>query len=275
MADLPCPLSRSRARAIGRTPAEHAALEQALERRRARRAAEAARMRSVIGTSPTSASATPGGGAGSRRMLLSLVHGYRAAKAARLRSPAEEPAAKGGDERGLGEDESEYCFAAPPKRHSVDPFDHAMQRMREEVGEAPPAQTPPRVDGARRCAGSTRKVRGAGWHRRGYRDLGCMWINVKEGTKGPVRGQDVREDRTLRGFVRDVFASHASSSLYDSGLHCDLFFRKKSLIRMLVDLENEGRSDEETLVCDYFDGGETVYIKAYDTFGHERSLCDW
>lgn len=48
------------------------------------------------------------------------------------------------------------------------------------------------------------KSKGAGWHKRGYRDdAGCMWINVKEG-EVCTKGLDVHEGWTLAEFVRKV-----------------------------------------------------------------------
>lgn len=58
------------------------------------------------------------------------------------------------------------------------------------------------VTGGRRRAKG--KSKGAGWHKRGYRDDGgYMWINVKEGEEC-TKGQDVWENATLADFVLQV-----------------------------------------------------------------------
>ena len=48
---------------------------------------------------------------------------------------------------------------------------------------------------------SRRNVRGAGWHKRGYRANGHMWINVRRGSYGSVHGMDVHEDATVADVV--------------------------------------------------------------------------
>ena len=163
-----------------------------------------------------------------------------------------------------------------------------------------------------------RKARGAGWHRRGYRDLGCMWINVQLGKGGCIKGRDVKENRTLRAFVLEVLGEYLFDSTTflanpqppgstfeptqievaigrrigmdrltheseDMDRHLeipetwrrDVHFRKRSLVRTLIDHEDNGAPDWSVLVCDYFDGGETVYFKVFDEFGNEREARDF
>lgn len=96
-------------------------------------------------------------------------------------------------------------------------FERALERMRDRVeaeaevgiqGPSPPPPLPSRVNAPRRTGRvsySSRKARGAGWHRRGYRDSGDLWINVREGSYGSVKGRDENENETLRAFVRHVF----------------------------------------------------------------------
>ncbi|KAI0828430.1 hypothetical protein F5Y06DRAFT_223453 [Hypoxylon sp. FL0890] len=137
---------------------------------------------------------------------------------------------------------------------------------------------PQRIHRAQRVRGvgplnmSRRNVRGAGWHRRGYRDYGDMWINIKEGSYGAVHGMDVNENATLASFVKLVASCQRSSVYYphDEGWTYDIFFRRKSLLTMLVEFEQQGRAEDEDLVRDYFDGGETVIWKVYDEEGLER-----
>ncbi|KAI0593998.1 hypothetical protein F4775DRAFT_606896 [Biscogniauxia sp. FL1348] len=265
--DNPCALTL--------TPTSTTDLEHALHRRRARRAA---RLRSAVGSSSTSHKSPPLAGC-TRRHTMALARAYRAARTRTCSPPPVE-----------GKEEERYCFAVAPvvgsgegegegfgemkqergKERRETPFERAMARVRALVADG--TQLPPRREDGRAGLGS-RSRRGAGWHRRGYRDeCGFMWINVKEGTYGPVRGREARERETMREFVEGVFDSHASSSTASDGGYADLLFRRKSLLRVLVDLENRGLPDEEALVCDYFDGGETVYFKAYDSEGVECSL---
>ena len=124
-----------------------------------------------------------------------------------------------------------------------------------------------------------------------------MWINVREGSYGHTRGRDAHENETLSCFVRSVFGgclllflhcgltepssdkmfhmltaeSGSWATRYPEGWYCDLFFKKKSVTRLLVDLENHGLDVDLVLVKDYFDGGETVYFKLFDEEGEQRS----
>ncbi|POS68525.1 hypothetical protein DHEL01_v213081 [Diaporthe helianthi] len=118
------------------------------------------------------------------------------------------------------------------------------------------------------------KSKGAGWHKRGYRDAnGDMWINVKIGEEC-TRGQDVWEGETLVGFVQQVqFSQEGSDYGYQAehgrgNMTWDLLFRKKSLRQLLTSLEEAGLGDEDVLVRDLFDGGETVYYRLYDAEGN-------
>ena len=53
---------------------------------------------------------------------------------------------------------------------------------------------------------SRRNVRGAGWHKRGYRNNGDMWINVRRGSYGHTRGMDVNESLTISEFCGQVIS---------------------------------------------------------------------
>ncbi|KAI1209547.1 uncharacterized protein F4807DRAFT_96880 [Annulohypoxylon truncatum] len=137
---------------------------------------------------------------------------------------------------------------------------------------------PERIHRAQRVRGvgplnmSQRKVKGAGWHRRGWRERGNMWINVKEGSYGAVRGMDVNENATLASFVSTVATYQERSECYPckEGWTWDLFFRRKSLVDMLEEFAEQGRAEQDDLVRDFFDGGETVIWKVYDEQGRER-----
>ncbi|XXG99271.1 hypothetical protein Hte_005608 [Hypoxylon texense] len=137
---------------------------------------------------------------------------------------------------------------------------------------------PQRIHRAQRVRGfgpdnmSRRQVRGAGWHRRGWRDRGFMWINIKEGSYGAVHGMDVNENQTLARFVQDVAHRQRTGDVYPDkpGWTWDLFFRRKSLVEMVEEFREEGRAETDDLVRDFFDGGETVIWKVYDEEGLER-----
>lgn len=98
------------------------------------------------------------------------------------------------------------------KRQYHSGFYDALQRMHELIAttDTHPTNLPPPPRGPGSGAPAQlrfgRKVRGAGWHRRGYRDFGSMWVNVRDGSYGHTRGQDVEENITLQGFVRQVFS---------------------------------------------------------------------
>ncbi|KAL2273702.1 hypothetical protein FJTKL_04156 [Diaporthe vaccinii] len=125
------------------------------------------------------------------------------------------------------------------------------------------------VTGGRRRAKG--KSKGAGWHKRGYRDDGgYMWINVKE-EEECTKGNDVHEGSTLAEFVRDVQGFQEGS---DYGYQArrgtmtwDLLFWKESLRQLLEDLKEAGLEEEDILVRDLLDGGETVYYRLYDEEG--------
>ena len=55
----------------------------------------------------------------------------------------------------------------------------------------------------------------------------------------------------------------------------DVHFRKRSLVRTLMDHEDNGAPEWSVLVCDYFDGGETVYFKVWDEYENEREARDF
>lgn len=202
-------------RAIGRSPEEHAALERVLaERRRRRGLAE-------------------GGRCGST--------GRRARSRSPRSEPSEERADLAQQRRDLERRERE--FEQQQRKHQLwlEIQEHDLQQRRRrqeqqlavkerELAAQAQAQRAasglPEVDenndlpvlsvaqrraailapfgvtGRRRPAKG--KSKGAGWHKRGYRDdCGDMWINVREG-EGCTKGQDVDECSTLADFVLQV-----------------------------------------------------------------------
>ncbi|KAI1301998.1 hypothetical protein F5Y03DRAFT_214714 [Xylaria venustula] len=262
-------------RAVGRTLEEHAALEQALARRRARpthaspvfHPDQQHYFSQLQNENPGYPRSHPPSAGDSQR---SVDH--------REASPAEEP------EYLHDVDDSEIYrtfrirngLETPRMKSMLFPyFDYAMFRAKVAAAKSGPSLPAMGVPPGRKSRPkySQRNVRGAGWHRRGYRSYGDMWINVRAGSHGFTRGMDVSENSTLSEFVRHVFSSWQSR--YPEGWYCDLFFRKKSVTRLLVDLENYGLDMELVLVKDYFDGGETVYFKLFDQDGEQRDQTEY
>ncbi|KAI1272842.1 hypothetical protein F5Y07DRAFT_280835 [Xylaria sp. FL0933] len=274
---------RIEARAVGRTPEEHAALERALERRRRRN-------RLSHASSP----------AISRPVQQHQHHHHHPSQQGNEDDGHVrfQPLGANGFE-GRAEDDREASSPAEVLEylHEVDDseiyrifriihagvespswvsessfyFDYAMFRAKVAAAKSGPTLPALGIPPGRKSkpAHTMRNVRGAGWHRRGYRDLGMMWINVREGSYGHTRGMDASENESLTSFVRSVFSSRATR--YPEGWYCDLFFKKKSVTRLLVDLENHGLDMDLVLVKDYFDGGETVYFKLFDEDGEQQS----
>ncbi|KAI1346236.1 hypothetical protein F5Y01DRAFT_298363 [Xylaria sp. FL0043] len=219
---------RIEARAVGRTPEEHAALERALERRRRRDRLSHA---SPVITRPAQQHQQH------HHHHHPSQHGNEDDGHARF-----QPLGANGFE-GRAEDDRE---ASPPAEvpkylHEVDDseiysifkiihaevespswvsqssfyFDYAM--FRAKVAAAKSGPTPPAlgIPPGRKSkpAPTMRNVRGAGWHKRGYRDYGMMWINVREGSYGHTRGMDASENETLTSFVRSVFNKLAGGEI--------------------------------------------------------------
>lgn len=61
---------------------------------------------------------------------------------------------------------------------------------------------------------SRRSDPGEGWHKRGYRDYGEMWLNIKEGSYGAVRGMGVNENSTFTELLHLVYRESVNSLLY-------------------------------------------------------------
>lgn len=140
------------------------------------------------------------------------------------------------------------------------------------------------------------KNKGAGRHKRGYRDsFGCMCMNMREGVECP-KGWDAHEGSTLAELVRQIrpedqfvsliiesdsvtkfvppvcFQEHlrALDYRYQAGqgsVTWGLLFRRKSLRQLLPGLDEAGLNEGDVLVSDLLDGGETVYYRLYDEDG--------
>ncbi|KAK1225958.1 hypothetical protein PQX77_011090 [Marasmius sp. AFHP31] len=105
---------------------------------------------------------------------------------------------------------------------------------------------------------STRNAEGEGWHKRGHRYDGDMWIIVKMGTGGHTRGQYVNEHLTLSEVWRQILESVVEE---EEGFQ-QLPFPEG----WVVGLFSRGRLVPETddLVTTIFDGGNTITVKVLD-----------
>ncbi|RWA06110.1 hypothetical protein EKO27_g8990 [Xylaria grammica] len=271
---------RVEARAVGRTPEEHAALERALARRRARSSHASPVSRPAQAHHHHHPSQVGRGHEGHARFqFLDPREFDEAEEDDREASPPDEVY-----EFLRGIDDSVmysafkilYPGLGDPGVISTSLFYFEYAMFRAEVAAAKSGPTQPALGVPPRRKSKPgyvrRNVRGAGWHKRGYRDYGCMWINVRQGSYGHTRGTDAPENQTLTAFVQSVFGGKDSwASRYPEGWYCDLFFKKKSVTRLLVDLEKHGLDTDLVLVRDYFDGGETVYFKLFDENGQQQS----
>ncbi|ROW11472.1 hypothetical protein VMCG_01164 [Cytospora schulzeri] len=239
------------ARAVGRSPEEHEKLERMLAARRAR------------GTS------SPAVAYVRRRMNGS---GDVAAEQEELRRQQEqeqrqlEVPRQGG--RAEEEEIARFRASAAPQRQC----DHrpSSSPLRQALdGSAAQRRTALLAPfGFTRGRPAKGYARGAGWHRRGWRDMGEMWIDVKIGSEY-TEGQDVDEDLTMEGFVEQVQIDFQERTDYrpKGEQTWDLLFRMKCLRKILVDTEAQGLRGADVLVRDLFDGGETVDYQVYNEHG--------
>lgn len=204
-------------RAIGRSPEEHAALERVLAERRRRRGVEEKSARARSRSPAAGPSGEQADLARQRRDLerreREFQHQHQQQQRERLyRLEVEERAMQQRIHR------QEQLLAAQERQIAAQA--QAQAQAQRFVGGSPGIDehqallalpvaqrrsavlAPFGVTGARRRAKG--KSKGAGWHKRGYRDdLGDMWVNVKIGEEC-TQGQDVYEGSTLADFVRQV-----------------------------------------------------------------------
>ncbi|EIM90601.1 uncharacterized protein STEHIDRAFT_144230 [Stereum hirsutum FP-91666 SS1] len=113
---------------------------------------------------------------------------------------------------------------------------------------------------------STRNSRGATWHRKGYRNHGCMWLNVKRAFHiAPyVRGADFNENETMEELINDLLRevqTEEGSQLPEGGYWDFQAFHGMSLL--------SGQFESQARISVYFDGGETIHAKAFDADGSQ------
>ncbi|EPQ57783.1 hypothetical protein GLOTRDRAFT_126274 [Gloeophyllum trabeum ATCC 11539] len=108
---------------------------------------------------------------------------------------------------------------------------------------------------------STRSRKGSGWHKKGYRDHGNMWINIRRAMYGGpfVRGHEVNECATMQEFLDGV--------IRDISMEEDFPIPED----WLLDVQRRGKSlflePMDAPVTDYFDGGEQITCKVFDDEG--------
>lgn len=205
-------------RAIGRSPEEHAALERVLAERRRRRGLAGGGSGGTSTSSRSRArSRSPRAGPSGER--VDLAQQRRALERRerefeqqqrehllRLRVQEHDlEQRRRRQERQLAAQEQELAARAQAQQvvgglSGIDEDQAALLAL--PVAQRRAALLAPfGVTGARRRAKGDSK--GAGWHKKGYRDAGDMWINVREGEEC-TKGQDVYEGSTLADFVLQV-----------------------------------------------------------------------
>ncbi|KAI1325081.1 hypothetical protein F5Y16DRAFT_401823 [Xylariaceae sp. FL0255] len=116
-----------------------------------------------------------------------------------------------------------------------------------------------------------RDARGAGWHRRGYRQYGHLRVNVCLGSNGCVKGRDAWENEALSKFMLIRLAANWQPR-YPEGYYYDLFLKGKSMTEMLVYFDDQGYGMEKVLAKEYLDGGEMIIFKVLDSYGNNRII---
>ncbi|KZV99151.1 hypothetical protein EXIGLDRAFT_831709 [Exidia glandulosa HHB12029] len=114
---------------------------------------------------------------------------------------------------------------------------------------------------------SRRNVKGRGWHKRGYRENGELFIQLKRAYctwPGPFsRTHSVNENATMEEFIHSMareISMEDGHPLPEGLFLCFQAFRGKEL----------EQSDE--LVKTKFDGAETVHAKVFDEEGTQYVL---
>ncbi|KXT02134.1 hypothetical protein AC578_5936 [Pseudocercospora eumusae] len=111
---------------------------------------------------------------------------------------------------------------------------------------------------------SSRSVRGRGFQKKGYRDYGELYFQLKRSYAHFSRYCFVNEYGTVRDLLYNMEDSLGGEEpALPEGLHVEFHFRKQ-----LVIPSNEivtRRADSEMNM----DGGETIYAKVFDVDGYE------
>lgn len=234
-------------RAIGRSPEDHAALEMVLAERRRRRG-QVGRASGGGSSSSRARSLSPRGEPSDGRADLAQQRRALERRERELEQQQREQLTIQEHDLQQRRLRQERQFAAQERDLAARTQAQRVVGGLPEIGEdqallaLPVAQrraailAPFGVAGGRRRAKG--KSKGAGWHKRGYRDDGgYMWINVKEGEEC-TKGHDVHEGSTLAEFVQDVQCEYRrlwvlsaiqSTSLADSNLTLQVLKRTPTM----------------------------------------------
>ncbi|KAF3902214.1 hypothetical protein ABW21_db0208779 [Orbilia brochopaga] len=95
-----------------------------------------------------------------------------------------------------------------------------------------------------------------------------LLFRLKEGSHGPTRTYEASAKETLASFVQGIICDESEGDWYPTqpGWTYDMLSRRKSLIRLVEELEEKG---EMINVGDMFRGGETIHWRIYDETGQE------
>ncbi|KAF2713819.1 hypothetical protein K504DRAFT_462301 [Pleomassaria siparia CBS 279.74] len=114
---------------------------------------------------------------------------------------------------------------------------------------------------------SRRNVRGRGWHKKGYREGGNLFFQLKRTYANFSRTHEVNENETITNLILsmhgDIMGEDPGSLPED--LHYEFHFRRNCLY------------PSDDMVKTIMDGGETVYAKVFDDERNEYIYedCEW
>ncbi|KAK5686536.1 tyrosine protein phosphatase 1 [Elasticomyces elasticus] len=99
-----------------------------------------------------------------------------------------------------------------------------------------------------RLTHSSRNVKGRGWHKKGYRERGYLYIQLKRSYAGFSRTHDVNEYSSITEFIHDLMGEDYVLRDGDA-LHYEFYAKRQLLV------------PSDARVNTILDGGETVYAK--------------
>ncbi|KAK5699469.1 hypothetical protein LTR97_005597 [Elasticomyces elasticus] len=111
-----------------------------------------------------------------------------------------------------------------------------------------------------RLTHSSRNVKGRGWHKKGYRERGYLYIQLKRSYAGFSRTHDVNEYSSITEFIRGLHRDLMGEDyvLRDGdALHYEFYAKRQLLV------------PSDARVNTILNGGETVYAKVFDDEGNE------
>ncbi|KAJ7106419.1 hypothetical protein C8R43DRAFT_937515 [Mycena crocata] len=109
-------------------------------------------------------------------------------------------------------------------------------------------------------APSTRNVKGMGAMKKGHRNNGEMWINIRRSWGGFSRGADFNENLTIAEFVDQVIRNVQTEEgfqFFQEGWYVEVHSFKKAL----------DADDNVEMIKERFNGAETVHAKVLNEYG--------